>query len=459
MVVLKPLARARQDGDRVYAVILGTAVNQDGRTSGLTVPSQEAQEAGCSRGLPAGGYRAEPSAVRRSAWNRHAGRRSHRGASAGKCSWRESTAGQFLPSRVGQDEPRSSGARRRDCGVDQGRPGVAEPDGAAQPLLRRTESGYPVRAARAPRSAAPANRWPEPDGPALAGVNSFGFGGANAHVIVKGVAADSGERAGTPGASRLGAPLSCPCRREVRKRFAPWPRRITALSPAGWSRCRGSTRGHFLDGVPRRSHHDHRVALVAGSARRLVELLGAHAANEHRSSHRLGPADVISPSRLAFMCAGQGPQWWAMGRSSCWKRTLSSGRSSRLAIDLIETHASWSLLEVLTADEPRSRLHETAHRAAGHLRPAGCPRQALAKPGASTPDAVVGHSVGEVRGRLPRRCLHLEEAVRIISSAAAPWIGPPAGPNARGGRDRDEADRLVHRSATRSRSPRSMADS
>ena len=45
MVVLKPLAGALADGDRVYAVIRGTAVNQDGRTAGMTVPSQEAQEA------------------------------------------------------------------------------------------------------------------------------------------------------------------------------------------------------------------------------------------------------------------------------------------------------------------------------------------------------------------------------------------------------------------------------
>src|SRR5262245_43159307 len=44
VVVLKPLAQALADGDRVYAVIRGTAVNQDGRTPGMTVPDQEAQE-------------------------------------------------------------------------------------------------------------------------------------------------------------------------------------------------------------------------------------------------------------------------------------------------------------------------------------------------------------------------------------------------------------------------------
>ena len=45
MVVLKPLSRALADGDPIYAVIRGGAVNQDGRTNGLTAPSRSAQEA------------------------------------------------------------------------------------------------------------------------------------------------------------------------------------------------------------------------------------------------------------------------------------------------------------------------------------------------------------------------------------------------------------------------------
>ena len=45
VVVLKPLSKALADGDPVYALIVGSAVNQDGRTSGLSAPSQTAQEA------------------------------------------------------------------------------------------------------------------------------------------------------------------------------------------------------------------------------------------------------------------------------------------------------------------------------------------------------------------------------------------------------------------------------
>src|SRR5512134_1134549 len=44
VVVIKPLASALADGDRIYAVVRGTAINQDGRTNGLTVPNADAQE-------------------------------------------------------------------------------------------------------------------------------------------------------------------------------------------------------------------------------------------------------------------------------------------------------------------------------------------------------------------------------------------------------------------------------
>ena len=44
MLVLKPLSRARADGDRIYALVRGSAINEDGRTNGMTVPSLAAQQ-------------------------------------------------------------------------------------------------------------------------------------------------------------------------------------------------------------------------------------------------------------------------------------------------------------------------------------------------------------------------------------------------------------------------------
>ena len=87
MVVLKPLAQALADGDRVYAVIRGTATNQDGRTPGMTVPSQEAQEALLREACRSAGVDPAIDSVRRGPRHGHAGWRPDRGAApwGGSC--------------------------------------------------------------------------------------------------------------------------------------------------------------------------------------------------------------------------------------------------------------------------------------------------------------------------------------------------------------------------------------
>src|SRR3984885_255132 len=62
IVLLKPLSAAVRDDDRIYAVVRGTAVNQDGRTAGITVPSEQAQRAVIRQACRSGGV--EPASVR-----------------------------------------------------------------------------------------------------------------------------------------------------------------------------------------------------------------------------------------------------------------------------------------------------------------------------------------------------------------------------------------------------------
>ena len=89
MVVLKPLTRAIADGDRIHAIIRATAVNQDGRTTTITVPSMDAQMAMLQRSLPPRGDRAGAGQLCRGARHRHRGRRSDRGrARSAACSAR-----------------------------------------------------------------------------------------------------------------------------------------------------------------------------------------------------------------------------------------------------------------------------------------------------------------------------------------------------------------------------------
>ena len=113
IVILKPLARALADGDRIYAVIRATAVNQDGRTAGISVPSQASQEANIVECPAARRYRAGEHAVRGSARDRNAGGRPDRGCRA-RCGLRQGTkARRSLRDRLDQEQYGSSGGGAR----------------------------------------------------------------------------------------------------------------------------------------------------------------------------------------------------------------------------------------------------------------------------------------------------------------------------------------------------------
>ena len=185
MVVLKPLAQALADGDRVYAIIRGTAMNQDGRTPGMTVPSQEAQEALLRAGVPRRRRRAGVDPVRRGPRHRHPRGRPDRGPGPG-------TGPVRWPARA--IEPCLIGSVKTNIGHLEAGAGIAGLIKVALALYHRRIPGnlhfdrpnpeidFGALRLRVPTHCEP---WPAADGPALAGVNAFGFGGTNAHVVLQ----------------------------------------------------------------------------------------------------------------------------------------------------------------------------------------------------------------------------------------------------------------------------------
>src|SRR5262249_23855828 len=199
--------------------------------------------------------------------------------------------------------------------------------------------------------------WPNTHGvPPRAGVNSFGFGGTNAHAV-----------------------LEAPPEPEVGDRPQPEPidgrawllplsaRSSSALPDLARSYLRSLGNEHglkqtalrdicFSTGV-KRSHHDFRLALVAHDKAELEEQLEAFLCGEARVSSSSG-RKTGERGRPVFVCSGMGQQWWAMGRELLTQEPVFR-RAIEEVSDLFSRHSGWSLLDMLTAEETRSQIHKT----------------------------------------------------------------------------------------------------
>jgi acyl transferase domain-containing protein/acyl carrier protein len=409
VVVLKPLSKALADGDPIHAVIRGTAVNQDGHSPGITVPSGEAQQALLREAYGRAGI--EPKQIQYV--EAHG-----TGTPVG-----DPLEVNALGAVLSADRPEGAecyiGSVKTNIGHTEAAAGVAGLIKTTLALKHRQipahlhlknpnpQINFDKLRLRVPRTLTP---WPEGNRPALAGVNSFGFGGTNAHVVLEeaprpslAARADAGE---TGRAQLLPISARSP---EALRAFAESYQQFLTNPNAEPSTLQeiGYTAGL------RRTHHAHRLGVVAHSKEELAERLGAFAAGENPAGVASGHAGTgEAEPRLAFVFSGMGPQWWAMGR-----QLLEQEPVFRAAVEevdeLLRPYTGWSLLEEMLAAEEHSRMSETEV-----AQPANFALQvglaALWRSWGVEPDAIVGHSAGEAAAAYVAGVMSLEEAVRVI---------------------------------------------
>ncbi|MZQ80587.1 SDR family NAD(P)-dependent oxidoreductase [Paenibacillus sp. 5J-6] len=414
VVVLKPLSKALADGDHIYASIKATAVNQDGHSNGLTVPRGESQEALLRQAYSRAGI--EPREVQYM--------EAHGTGTPVGDPIEVNALGKVLSTDRPEGNKCFIGSVKTNFGHTEAAAGIAGliktvlsmKHKAIPPHLHLNDPNPQIRfdqhALEVPRSLTP---WPKTEGPAIAGVNSFGFGGTNAHVVLQ---------------EAPPATMAVRTYKEQSYIFPASGRSLAALKDVARSykqflEQNDSPEASFLHdlcytGSMRRTHHGYRLAAVTKSKRELTEQLqafieeGSYAGlsyvQEIQNNDLIPNSSINKP--IVFVYSGMGPQWWAMGRQLLEKEPVF-----RQAVEecdqLLQPYTGWSLLNELLKDEEQSLMEETEV-----AQPAIFALQvgltALWRSWGIKPDAIVGHSAGEVAAAYAAGVYSIEQAALVI---------------------------------------------
>ncbi|MFB6888404.1 amino acid adenylation domain-containing protein [Kitasatospora sp. NPDC056327] len=309
-VLLKPLARALADGDRIHAVLLGTAVNHDGRTNGYTVPNPVAQGELVGRALRDAGLRPEDIGyLEAHGTGTPLGDPIELDGLARVFTTGDRPPGHWpigsLKSNTGHLEA-AAGIAGLTKAVLQFRHGTLVPSLHAERLNPNVD--WPRSPFRVQREAEP---WPA-DLPRRAGVSAFGAGGSNAHVVLEAYPREvPPPAAGAPADGPQLIVLSARTEERLRLLAGRW-RRILAVRPAPLADLA------YTAQLGREAMRE-RLAVVADDPAHLAELLDRYLAGDTgavvrgRAGTTAGPlaAPGTPPAALARHWADGGAVDWA----------------------------------------------------------------------------------------------------------------------------------------------------
>jgi acyl transferase domain-containing protein/NADP-dependent 3-hydroxy acid dehydrogenase YdfG/acyl carrier protein len=415
MMLLERLSDAQRNGHRVLAVVAGSAVNQDGASNGLTAPNGPSQQRVIRQALAS----ADLAADQIDAIEAHG-----TGTTLG-----DPIEAQALQATYGrgrsQDRPLWLGSIKSNIAHAQAAAGVAGVikmvmalrHGVLPRTLHVEEPSGEIDWSATPlallREEVP---WPRSEEPRRAAISSFGISGTNAHLIVAEAPAGSPEPAGEvgPGAPEIGL---------LRNGLAVWP-----LSGRGTPGL-GAQAGRLLERVTAdpqlravdvglslagRNGLEDRAAIVGGERERLMAGLRALRAGEPAPGlTRGGVPRAGERGKTVFVFPGHGSQWQGMAGELLDASPVFAERIEACA-QALAPYVEWSLLDVLRG-EPGAPTLERIDVVQPVLFAMMVSLAALWRACGVVPDAVVGHSQGEIAAAHCAGGLSLPDAARIVA--------------------------------------------
>ncbi|MGO9697996.1 MAG: SDR family NAD(P)-dependent oxidoreductase [Xanthobacteraceae bacterium] len=398
VIVLKTLKKAIEDGDRIHAVICGSGVNSDGRTSGISLPS-EARQIDLLRRVYKQAAIAPDSVVYVEAHG--TGTRvgdpveaGALGAVLGRARARPLPIGS-IKTNIGHTEPAAglAGLMKAMLALEHNEVPKSLHFDKPNPNIDFAELNLSV--------AADSVALPRADGRRFAGVSSFGFGGTSAHVVI-----------GDPPVARKRADT------------APQVLMLSAQTEAALQGLAGdyasllekanesSSRQIVGASNHRRQSMPERLVLPACEIARLPQMLSHYVSTGQTSANSVRGTAIEGDPSLVFVFSGNGSQWPGMGRAA-----YRANAVFRDALAEIDGHfrelAGWSLIEGLDSPKLSGDLTHTHIAQPMIFAIQAASVRALAAVGVR-PSMTIGHSVGEVAATEAAGILSVSDAVRVI---------------------------------------------
>jgi acyl transferase domain-containing protein/acyl carrier protein len=414
IVVLKRLSDAIRDEDPVLAVIHATGVNQDGRTNGITVPNGASQEALMREVCAAAGL--EP---RQIAYVEAHGT----GTPVGDPIEAAAIGAVYGAGRSSGEAPCVIGSVKSNIGHLEAASGMA---GLMKSILCLIHNAIPpLGTLETPNPAIPFDRLGlrladrmlplgDPDEARVVGINSFGYGGTNAHILL-----GSAPQRDIPWLDGTAAPEPTEVSAPMLAMSAESDAGLRAVAQ-GFADMLADPNGPALQDViysagGRRTHLTYRLAVTGADRQAILGKLrmfldGSQSAGQDSVVH-LGKAPAHRGRGTVFVFTGMGPQWWAMGQTLY--RTEPVYRQAADEIDeVFRSVSGFSILDEMLRPEAESRITETRFAQPANFLLQAALTQLLASVGI-VPDAIVGHSVGEVSSAYAAGVLTLREAALV----------------------------------------------
>lgn len=402
VVVLKRLSDALADGDQILAVIRGSAVNQDGHTAGLTAPNSLSQQAVIRQALSNASVQAEEVTYIETHGT---------GTALGDPIEMEALQAVFGQNRLSC----VLGAVKTNLGHLEAAAGIA---GLVKVVLALQHQQIPANLhfhTLNPHISLDAHTpfvfpvrlmpWHVPDGqPYIAGVSSFGFGGTNAHLII----AEAPPVESISVIDDVKRPFLLPL-------SARSPQALTAVAHTTYQFLQQQS-APLTDichaATVRHTHHEHRLALVADDHQSLIETLA-----DYLQTGQTPRSACINPhpqvKNLAFVFSGQGSVWSGMGQQ-LWQQEPVFRDTIAACDTLFQQVAGWSLVEALNDANAIPDQSVRTDRAQPLLFAIQVGLAALWRSWGVQPQAVIGHSVGEIAAAHIAGILSLTDAIHIV---------------------------------------------